>query len=125
MMSIYRYSLLSTLYSLLAATLLPLIGCNHSVSTEPTADSSKVTEERPIQVIQLESASQQSSKTFTGKLQSVETAGVAFRVPGTIQELLVKTGDRVQKGQPIAQLDPHDYQVALEELQARALKYRP
>ncbi len=34
MMSIYRYSLL-------AATLLPLIGCNHSVSTEPTADSSK------------------------------------------------------------------------------------
>ncbi len=72
MMSIYRYSLL-------AATLLPLIGCNQSVSTEPTADSSKVTEERPIQVVQLESKPQQTSKAFTGKLQSVETAGVAFR----------------------------------------------
>ncbi|NVN83328.1 efflux RND transporter periplasmic adaptor subunit [Vibrio sp. Scap16] len=115
MMSIYRYSLL-------AATLLPLIGCNQSVSTESAADSTKVTEERPIQVVQLESKPQQASKAFTGKLQSVETAGVAFRVPGTIQELLVKTGDSVKKGQAIAQLDPHDYQVALEELQARALE---
>lgn len=121
MMSIYRYSLL-------AATLLPLIGCNQSVVTEPSVSSEpstasiKVTEARPIQVIQLESKSQQASKSFTGKLQSVETAGVAFRVPGTIQELLVKTGDSVKKGQAIAQLDPHDYQVALEELQARALE---
>ncbi|MCG9692670.1 efflux RND transporter periplasmic adaptor subunit [Vibrio sp. Isolate22] len=115
MMSIYRYSLL-------AASLVSLIGCNQASVTSSHADSAKAKQERPIQVIQLESASQQSSKTFTGKLQSVETAGVAFRVPGTIQELFVKTGDRVQKGQPIAQLDPHDYQVALEELQARALE---
>ena len=52
MMSIYRYSLL-------AATLLPLIGCNQSVVTEPSvsleasAASIKTTDARPIQVIQL------------------------------------------------------------------------
>ena len=72
MMSIYRYSLL-------AASLVSLIGCNQASVTSSHADSVKAKQERPIQVIQLESASQQSSKTFTGKLQSVETAGVAFR----------------------------------------------
>ncbi|MEZ8021149.1 efflux RND transporter periplasmic adaptor subunit [Vibrio splendidus] len=111
MMSIYRYSLL-------AATLLPLIGCNQSVATAPAPTK----EERPIQVIQLEPLANQTQKSFTGKLQSSETAGVAFRVPGTIQSILVSTGDTVIKGQPLAELDPHDYQVALEELQARALE---
>ena len=72
-------------------------------------------------MIQLEPLSHQVEKSFTGKLQSSETAGVAFRVPGTIQNVMVSVGDSVKKGQPLAQLDPHDYQVALEELQARAL----
>lgn len=102
--------------SLLAAALLPLIGCNESVATT----AQKI--ERPIQVIQLEPLANQAQKSFTGKLQSSETAGVAFRVPGTIQNIMVATGDSVRKGQPLAQLDPHDYQVALEELQARALE---
>ena len=121
MMSIYRHSLL-------AATLLPLIGCNQSVATapsvvsEPSAIFESIKEERPIQVIQLEPLAHQAQKSFTGKLQSSETAGVAFRVPGTIQNMLVSTGDTVVKGQPLAELDPHDYQVALEELQARALE---
>ncbi|MCF7505031.1 MULTISPECIES: efflux RND transporter periplasmic adaptor subunit [Vibrio] len=121
MMSIYRHSLL-------AATLLPLIGCNQSVATapsvvsEPSAIFESIKEERPIQVIRLEPLAHQAQKSFTGKLQSSETAGVAFRVPGTIQNILVSTGDTVVKGQPLAELDPHDYQVALEELQARALE---
>ncbi len=59
MMSIYRYSLL-------AATLLPLIeislvSLSHRFP-EPSTASIKVTEARPIQVIQLESKSQQASK---------------------------------------------------------------
>ena len=121
MMSIYRYSLLAT-------TLLPLIGCNPSAITEPSVTSApssasiKVTQEQPIQVIQLEPLANQAQKSFTGKLKSSETAGVAFRVPGTIQSILVSTGDTVVKGQPLAELDPHDYQVTLEELQARALE---
>lgn len=114
-MSTYRYSFL-------AASLVSLIGCNQASLSSSATDLEKVKQDRPIQVIQLESAAQHANKTFTGKLQSVETAGVAFRVPGTIQQLLVKTGDTVKKGQAIAQLDPHDYQVALEELQARALE---
>lgn len=39
---------------------------------------------------------------------------------GTLVNLF--PNETFQKGQPIAQLDPHDYQFALEELQARALE---
>ena len=103
-------------YTVLALSLTSLFGCNDSEATIPQKQT------RPIQVIQLEPLSHQVEKSFTGKLQSSETAGVAFRVPGTIQNMMVSVGDSVKKGQPLAQLDPHDYQVALEELQARSLE---
>jgi len=103
-------------HSLIAACLLPLIGCNDSQAIAP------VKQPRPIQVIKVAESDQNAIKHFTGTLQSAESAAVAFRVPGTIQRMLVKTGDYVEKGQALASLDPHDYQVALEELQARALE---
>ncbi|MBE8576634.1 efflux RND transporter periplasmic adaptor subunit [Vibrio sp. OPT18] len=103
-------------YTVIALSLTALFGCNDSEATTAQKQT------RPIQVIQLEPLSHQVEKSFTGKLQSSETAGVAFRVPGTIQNMMVSVGDSVKKGQPLAQLDPHDYQVALEELQARSLE---
>ena len=110
-------------YTVLAATLLSLVGCNNSIEPQATADTATIEKlSRPVHVVELKDSSHQSIKTFTGKLQSAESAEVAFRVAGTIQNILVKTGETVKKGQPIAQLDPHDYQVALEELQARSLE---
>ena len=38
---------------------------------------------------------------------------VSFRVPGTISEVLVDDNQLVKQGEPIARLDPRDYQVAL------------
>ncbi|MGF1712679.1 efflux RND transporter periplasmic adaptor subunit [Vibrio kagoshimensis] len=110
-------------YTVLAATLFSLVGCNNSLEPQTAADQTSTEKlNRLVHVVELKDSAHLSTKIFTGKLQSAETAGVAFRVPGTIQNILVKTGETVKKGQPIAQLDPHDYHVALEELQARALE---
>lgn len=110
-------------YTALAATLFSLAGCNNTAEPPDSASNTLLEKQsRPVHVVELKDSAHLSTKIFTGKLQSAETAGVAFRVPGTIQKILVKTGETVKKGQPIAQLDPHDYQVALEELQARALE---
>jgi membrane fusion protein (multidrug efflux system) len=38
---------------------------------------------------------------------------VSFRVAGTISEVLVDDNQLVKQGQPIAKLDPKDFQVAL------------
>ncbi|MBL4831993.1 MAG: efflux RND transporter periplasmic adaptor subunit [Aliivibrio sp.] len=95
---------------------LGLIGCNQTVTTieNPIV--------KPIQVANLESVKRSSIKHFSGVIQSQEKAALTFRVPGTISELLVQKGDQVVTGQTIARLDPHDYQVTLDELTARRLE---
>ena len=75
--------------------------------------------ERPVQVMMLESTQQSNIKQFSGVLEATQTANLAFKVPGTIEAILVKTGDSVDKGQVLARLEPHDYQVNVLELQAR------
>jgi len=114
---------LSTSYTprlaLLATLLTILPGCDKS--SEQVKTPSEPSDYR-VQVMQLKAASERSQKVFTGQLQSTKSAAVSFRVPGTIQTIKVKTGDTVKKGQLLAELDPHDYEVALEELNARALE---
>jgi membrane fusion protein (multidrug efflux system) len=43
---------------------------------------------------------------------------VSFRVGGTISNVLVDDNEQVKMGQPIAELDPQDYEVALLQAQA-------
>jgi RND family efflux transporter MFP subunit len=74
---------------------------------------------RPVNVIELGAQDSTYQQYFAGRLESVDEANVAFRVPGTILEVYVSPGDSVRKGDKLAQLDQHDYQVALMELQAR------
>ncbi|QFU23284.1 efflux RND transporter periplasmic adaptor subunit [Shewanella eurypsychrophilus] len=90
--------------------------CSQAPAQIATAGS-KV--ERPVQVMILESTQQSNIKQFSGVLEATQTANLAFRVPGTIQDIFVKTGDNVEKDQILARLDPHDYQVNVVELQAR------
>ncbi|MEH6453472.1 MAG: efflux RND transporter periplasmic adaptor subunit [Psychromonas sp.] len=99
------------------AVICSLTACGQS---EPVIQEE--TTSRPVQVIELASAAEQNTKQFSGVIHSQNSAGLAFRIPGTVDQLLVKKGQSVDKGQVIARLDPHDYQVALEELEARALE---
>ncbi|MEZ9904453.1 efflux RND transporter periplasmic adaptor subunit [Vibrio breoganii] len=105
--------------TILTSTVVLLLSACQQIESTPKLASKP---QRSIQVVELKDPSFKSTKQFTGVVHSQEKAGVAFRVPGTINELLVNKGDSVKKGQTIARLDPHDYQVALEELEARMLE---
>ncbi|GIU53918.1 MULTISPECIES: efflux RND transporter periplasmic adaptor subunit [Shewanella] len=74
---------------------------------------------QPISVIQLDKHMDQHSLRFSGVVEAQEKADLSFRVSGTLNELLFEQGDSVKKGQVIARLDPHDYQVRANELTAR------
>ncbi|MCL1051587.1 efflux RND transporter periplasmic adaptor subunit [Shewanella abyssi] len=93
-----------------------LTACSQAPA-QSIADPAKV--ERPVQIMTLETTKQASIKQFSGVLEATQTANLAFKVPGTIEAILVKTGDSVDKGQVLARLEPHDYQVNVLELQAR------
>lgn len=55
---------------------------------------------------------------YPGRTLSPSEVNVAFRVAGPIERVLVKRGDRVSKGQLIAELDPRDYEVQLAATEA-------
>lgn len=103
--------------ALCIAASVTLQGCNQAqVLEQPAA------KQTTLQVIKLNSLENQSTRHFSGLVRAHDSANLAFRVPGTLSEVLVQPGDNVKKGDIIARLDPHDYQVALEELQAKMLE---
>ncbi|MFA0086131.1 efflux RND transporter periplasmic adaptor subunit [Vibrio sp. 10N.286.49.B1] len=105
------------LITLSMVSTLVLTGCHH-----PQVAANAPTHKKTLQVVQLKDSLEHSAKHFNGVVRSQEKANLTFRVPGTISTIHVRTGQLVAQGDPIAQLDPHDYQVALEELQAKMLE---
>lgn len=108
-------------FGLAPLTILMLTGCGQA----PGQTDSVITKtERPVQVMTLSDLQQTNIKLFSGVLEATQTAKLSFKVPGTIEAMLVKSGDRVTKGQVLARLDPHDYQVLVLELEARLAEAR-
>lgn len=60
--------------------------------------------------------------TYPGTVEAGEKAALSFRVSGRLTNLNVDEGQAVKKGQVIAQLDPKDYQIALQEAKAENVK---
>jgi len=89
-----------------------LIGC--SKGEEPA------TEEMPrlVKTMVVEAPDTGSVRNFPARIDALNKAEIAFRVPGTIQELPVKEGDRVEKGQLLVALDPTDFEIAAKDTQA-------
>ncbi|SHE23129.1 efflux RND transporter periplasmic adaptor subunit [methanotrophic endosymbiont of Bathymodiolus puteoserpentis (Logatchev)] len=77
---------------------------------------------RPVEVRTLSSGTDDLSAQFTGVLQAAERANLAFRVPGQIEAILVKEGESVKKGELLARLDPHDFQISVGTFEANLLK---
>lgn len=101
----------------LSSVALALFGCNQ---TQQPLQHSAIS--RPIQVIEVAGNNTTLEKSFSGTVKAKEVASLSFRVPGTLSSVLVNKGSHVEKGQVIARLDPHDYQVSLDEFEARMLE---
>jgi multidrug efflux pump subunit AcrA (membrane-fusion protein) len=54
----------------------------------------------------------------TGSVASPAQTRLTFKSGGRVTEMLVKVGDQVQAGQPLARIDPSDLQVAVDNAQA-------
>ena len=74
---------------------------------------------RPVKVFVVEGGEVDAIRSFPGKVDASQRAELAFRVSGKLQEMLVKEGDLVEKGQVLARLDPTDYELVQEDRQAR------
>jgi HlyD family secretion protein len=62
--------------------------------------------------------------TASGELDAMERVNISPKRQGQLEELLVREGERVDKGQPIARMDAGDLGDRLAELQANLLSAR-
>lgn len=70
---------------------------------------------RPVRTITAFTAGGFQTRTFSGTIQSSRESNLSFKVPGTVDRIFVKVGDRVRKGKLLAQLDDRDYDLQVQQ----------
>lgn len=103
----------STPLALLAISL-PLLLTACSRDEAPTV----VDTPRPVKTLVVEAPLAGGFRQFPARIDALNKAEMAFRIPGSIQELAVKEGDPVEAGQLLLTLDPTDYEIAAKDAQA-------
>lgn len=68
---------------------------------------------KPVFVTTVTEASSQQTRSFTSVVRARVETDMAFRTGGKVVDRLVEVGDVVKVGQPLARLDPTDYQLAM------------
>jgi RND family efflux transporter MFP subunit len=73
---------------------------------------------RPVRYIEVYSTGGTRVRTFSGVARSGLESKLSFRVPGIIQHTAVALGDKVERGDLIARLDPNDYELRVQQAEA-------
>ena len=73
---------------------------------------------RPVKSMIIGSSEIGGMRNFPGVVDANQKADLSFRVPGKVAKLLVKEGDKVEQGQVLAELDPTDFQINVNNRQA-------
>jgi RND family efflux transporter MFP subunit len=68
---------------------------------------------KPVFVTTVTQAASAQMRTFTSVVRARVETDLGFRAGGKVVERLVEVGDMVKAGQPLARLDPADYQLAV------------
>ena len=63
-------------------------------------------------------------KQYPGTIEEEENVNLAFRVAGKIENIYVKEGKYIEKGQLIAQLDARDYEIQKREFEVQVTQMR-
>lgn len=100
--------------SMLMAAIVMLTGCGEDdVEQAPKAEPPKL-----VKAITLTHGSNGEYREFPGVVEASKDAILAFRVPGQLFKLEVTSGQMVEEGELLAQLDQTDYQIAVDRAQA-------
>ena len=73
---------------------------------------------RPVRSETVRASTGDRARTFSGTFRATIRSRLSFRVAGTVQRLPVSVGQSVRTGQLIAELDPQDYDIQVQEARA-------
>ncbi|MFC1548548.1 efflux RND transporter periplasmic adaptor subunit [Candidatus Omnitrophota bacterium] len=94
---------------IIIAIAIVLAGCGGKKFEEPS---------RPIKYMIIEKGDAAMKKEYSGVSKNITESQLSFRVPGMIEELPIKVGQSVKKDQVLSRLDPTDYQMKVNEMEA-------
>jgi len=97
------------------AFILTLGGCDDSPSTKELA----AIQSHPAKMYEVQNPATEMQRSFPATIEAWRSASLAFRVPGTLEQLPAQAGMEVNRGDLLAQLDSTDYQRLLSEREAR------
>jgi RND family efflux transporter MFP subunit len=73
---------------------------------------------RPVRYQQVYSKGSGRIRTFSGSARAGQHSRLSFKVAGTVKRVLVSVGDRVDVGDLLAELDPKDYALKVQQAEA-------
>jgi len=103
-----------TLFSLLSITLITGLSACSGDKAETKAEVI-----RPAKIITVGDPLAGAQRVYPGEVEAGDRSEQAFRVSGELVNLPAKAGMKVKKGVLLAQLDPSDFQLRVDEQQAR------
>ena len=94
-----------------------LLACGEKLEQPPPAI-------RPVRYQQVFATGAERIRAFTGVAKAGIESKISFRISGTLQKLNARVGDPVREGQLIAEIDPRDYELQVEEAEAALAQAR-
>jgi len=73
----------------------------------------------PAKIFQVQGSNSQTYRNFPAEVEANSTSKLAFRVNGQVIDFPVKSGEHVKKGKLLAVLDPIDFQLRVDDKEAR------
>ncbi|MGF1755671.1 efflux RND transporter periplasmic adaptor subunit, partial [Vibrio makurazakiensis] len=92
-----------------------LAGCNKQAEPQEVTPEPAV---RSVKFIKSIFESHTQTRELTGIVRSAQTSPISFKVNGTVSNVLVSKGQRVKKGQVLAQLETSDLLISMRKAQA-------
>ena len=115
------------LMAILAVSIvLACAGCrgDSSAATQPNRAGQGAPAARQVRVIPVAEKPLERSTMALGSLAAFDQATVSVKVPGRLHSITVDLGSVVQQGQLIAQIDPQDYQLRVQQAEAALAQAR-
>jgi RND family efflux transporter MFP subunit len=108
------------------AVVLACIGCrgDSSAATPPSRAGQEASAARQVRVTPVAEKPMERSTVALGSLAAFDQATVSVKVPGRLRSIGVDLGSVVQQGQLIAQIDPQDYQLRVQQSEAALAQAR-
>lgn len=86
--------------------ILMILGCAGCRKAQSVMDIPQL-----VKTVEVLRSDGESSVTYPGKIKAAENVKLAFRVAGPVRKVYVSEGQRVKKGQLLAEMDPRDYRL--------------